>query len=107
MRSARRKTIGIDAGVSWCGDRSASRRRYRRAQTAAGVRPLCWHDLRRTYRSLLAANGLDLVTIQAVGGHSALVIGGRYLHTRPASSYRGSSRKCRAPWPPGGSDGLS
>ena len=60
-------------------DSSALRRRYKRAQTAAGVRPLRWHDLRHTYGSLLAANGVDLVTIQAAMGHSVLATTGRYL----------------------------
>jgi integrase len=66
-------------------DPSALRRRYRRAQAAAGLRPLRWHDLRHTYGSLLAAAGVDLVTIQAAMGHSALATTGRYLHARPAS----------------------
>lgn len=35
-------------------DDSALRRRYRRAQTAVGVRPLRFHDLRHTFSSLLA-----------------------------------------------------
>jgi integrase len=67
-------------------DPSALRRRYRRAQVAAGLRPLRWHDLRHTYGSLLAAAGVDLVTIQAAMGHSALATTGRYLHARPASA---------------------
>jgi integrase len=68
-------------------DGSALRRRYHRAQQAAGVDPLRWHDLRHTYGSLLAAGGVDLVTIQAVMGHSALATTGRYLHARPASTH--------------------
>ena len=63
----------------------ALRRRYRRAQAAAGLRALRWHDLRHTYGSLLAAAGVDLVTIQAAMGHGALATTGRYLHARPAS----------------------
>ena len=50
------------------------------------MRPLRWHDLRHTDGSLLAANGVDLVTIQAVMGHTGLATTGRYLHARPASS---------------------
>jgi integrase len=57
---------------------------HRRAQAAAGLRPLRWHDLRHNLGSLLAAAGVDLVTIQAVMGHSALATTGRYLHARPA-----------------------
>ena len=66
-------------------DGSALRRRYHRAQAAAGVDPLRWHDLRHTFGSLLAAGGVDLVSIQAAMGHSALATTGRYLHARDAS----------------------
>jgi integrase len=67
-------------------DPSALRRRYRRAQEAAGLRPLRWHDLRHTYGSLLAAYGIDLVSIKDAMGHSALATNGRYLHARPAAA---------------------
>jgi integrase len=66
-------------------DGSALRRRYRRAQAAAGVRALRFHDLRHTFGSLLAALGVDVVTIQKAMGHSALSTTSRYLHARPAS----------------------
>lgn len=64
---------------------SALRRRFKRARDAAGLRPLRFHDLRHTYGSLLAASGVDLVTIQAVMGHSAIQTTSRYLHAKPAS----------------------
>jgi integrase len=66
-------------------DGSALRRRYKRAQAAAGARPLRFHDLRHTFGSLLAARGVDVVTIQKAMGHSALTTTSRYLHARPAS----------------------
>jgi integrase len=66
-------------------DDSALRRRYRRAQAAAGVRPLRFHGLRHTFGSLLAVRGIDVVTIQKAMGHSALSTTSRYLHARPAS----------------------
>lgn len=66
-------------------DGSALRRRYRRAQTAAGIRPLRFHDLRHTFGSLLAARSIDVVTIQKAMGHSVLTTTSRYLHARPAS----------------------
>lgn len=66
-------------------DGSALRRRFKRAQKAAGVRQLRFHDLRHTYGSLLAVAGVDVVTIQAAMGHGALATTGRYLHARPAS----------------------
>jgi integrase len=67
-------------------DGSALRRRFKRARDAAGLRPLRFHDLRHTYGSLLAAAGVDLVTIQAAMGHSALSTTSRYLHAKPAST---------------------
>jgi integrase len=66
-------------------DGSAVRKRFKRARDGAGLRPLRFHDLRHTYGSLLAVAGIDLVTIQAVLGHSALSTTSRYLHARPAS----------------------
>ena len=66
-------------------DGSALRRRYKRAQKAANIRPLRFHDLRHTYGSLLAVAGVDLVTIQAAMGHGALTTTARYLHARPAN----------------------
>jgi integrase len=66
-------------------DSWALRSRFKRARDAAGLRPLRLHDLRHTYGSLLAAAGVDLVTIQAAMGHSALATTSIYLHARPAS----------------------
>jgi integrase len=66
-------------------DGSALRRRFKRARDAAKLRPLRFHDLRHTYGSLLAAAGVDLVTIQSAMGHSALATTGRYLHAKPAT----------------------
>jgi integrase len=66
-------------------DGSALRRRFKKARDATGLRPLRFHDLRHTYGSLLAAGGVDLVTIQAAMGHSDLSTTSRYLHARPAS----------------------
>lgn len=94
-------------------DGSALRRRFKRARDAAGLRPLRFHDLRHTYGSLLAASGIDLVTIQAAMGHSALSTTSRYLHARPASQQAeaftrafespltGEPRGAAATWPPG------
>lgn len=61
------------------------RKRFKLARDAIGARPLRFHDLRHTYGSLLAAAGVDLVTIKETMGHSALSTTGRYLHARPAN----------------------
>ncbi|CAA9495101.1 MAG: hypothetical protein AVDCRST_MAG53-1751 [uncultured Solirubrobacteraceae bacterium] len=66
-------------------EESALRRRYRRAQLAAGVPVLPWHGLRHTFGSLLAAGGEDLVTIKAAMGHFRISTTERYLHARPAT----------------------
>lgn len=90
-RTSRRDHFTSPADLVFCNvlgrplDGSALRRRYRRAQAAAGVRPLRFHDLRHTFGSLLAARGVDVVTIQKAMGHSALSTTSRYLHARPAS----------------------
>jgi integrase len=66
-------------------DGSALRRRYKRAQAAAGVRSLRFHDLRHSFGSRLAARGVDLVTIKSVMGHSSIRTTEKYLHARPAT----------------------
>jgi integrase len=71
-------------------DGSALRRRYKRAQAVAGLRSLRWHDLRHTYGSLLAAAGVDLVTIQAAMGHGALATTGSWVPNQPDSRGRGN-----------------
>jgi integrase len=76
--------LGPSTGRVFNIDPSTLRRRYRRAQQAHGLAPLRWHDLRHTYGSLLAAAGVDLVSIKDAMGHSSLTTNGRYLHARPA-----------------------
>jgi integrase len=66
-------------------DRSALTRRYRNARNAAGLRPLRFRDLRHTHGSLLAAAGVDAVSIQSAMGHSDLKTTQRYVHARQAS----------------------
>lgn len=48
------------------------------------MRPLRFEDLRHTFGSLLAAGGVEMVTIKAAIGQSALATTARYLHARPA-----------------------
>ena len=38
--------------------------------TMAGVKPLTWHDFRRTFAGNLLDSGIDLVTVQKLMGHS-------------------------------------
>jgi integrase len=63
-------------------DGSALRKRFARAQEAAGVRTRRFHDLRHTFGSL-AVRAFDPVAVQAMMGHASLRTTERYLHARP------------------------
>jgi integrase len=80
-------------------DGSALRRRYKRARDRAGMRPLRWHDLRHTFGSILAANGIDLITIKSVMGHADLKTTERYLHARSEAEMAGRFTRAFSPRP--------
>lgn len=63
-------------------DGSALRRRYKRAAEAAGLRPIRLHGLRHAAGSVLARNGVPLVTIRDFYGHADLATTNRYLHSK-------------------------
>jgi integrase len=63
-------------------DRTAVRKRFRRAQEEAGIRPRRFHDLRHTFGSL-AIRSFDPVAVQAMMGHARLTTTERYLHSKP------------------------
>ena len=89
-RVSRRENFTTPADLVFCNaigrhlDGSALRRRYKRAQKAAGIRPLRFHDLRHTFASRLATSGIDVVSIQSAMGHAHIATTSRYLHARPA-----------------------
>jgi integrase len=60
-------------------DASALRRRYVKAQRAAGLRPLRFHDLRHTFGSL-AVSRASIVQLQSWMGHADVKTTMRYLH---------------------------
>ncbi len=62
-------------------DPSAMRRRYHRAQKAAGLRPLRFHDLRHSFGSLVIRE-FDPVAVKDFMGHSKITTTERYLHAR-------------------------
>ena len=62
-------------------DPSALRRRYRRAQQAACLRELRFHDLRHSFGSLIIRE-FDPVSVKSFMGHSKLTTTERYLHAR-------------------------
>lgn len=63
-------------------DPSALRRRYKRAQQAAGLRELRFHDLRHSFGSLIIRE-FDPVSVKSFMGHAKLTTTERYLHARP------------------------
>jgi integrase len=70
-------------------DPSALRRRYKAARDAAvaenpDMPSLRFHALRHTFGTL-AAQGFDLVNVQAMMGHADSRTTSRYLHARPAA----------------------
>jgi integrase len=67
---------GVDGGYL---DASALRRRYMKAQKAAGLRPLKFHDLRHTFGSL-AIDWASIVDVQEWLGHADVQTTMRYLH---------------------------
>lgn len=62
-------------------DPSALRRRYRRAQRVAGLRPLRFHDLRHSFGSLVIRE-FDPVAVKDFMGHAKITTTERYLHAR-------------------------
>jgi integrase len=63
-------------------DGSALRRRYKHAQTAAGLRPLRFHDLRHTFGTRMIAEA-DIRRVQDWMGHADVQTTMRYLHFAP------------------------
>jgi len=84
-RLAERGRFVEDDDLVFCGalgeplDDSAIRRRLRRAQKAAGLRPLRFHDLRHSFGSLVVRE-LDTATLKEWMGHSE-GLRGNHRHT--------------------------
>jgi len=51
----------------------------------AGIQQIGWHALRHTFASHLAAAGTPITSIQALLGHSSIVMTMRYTHTSPSA----------------------
>jgi integrase len=83
-------------------DPSAIRLRFKRAATAAGLRPLRLHGLRHGAGSLLAREA-DAVAVQAFLGHSKLTTTERYMRAKARPDDLARLDRAFAP-PPIGSD---
>lgn len=78
-------------------DASALRRRYRAAQSRAGLPPLRFHDLRHTFGSL-AINLGSQMEVQAWMGHADVRTAARYPHYRRRAD---EARQSQRPGLPG------
>jgi integrase len=47
----------------------------------AGISDVTWHTLRHTFASRLVNNGVDIVTVKELLGHSSISVTMRYAHT--------------------------
>jgi integrase len=56
-----------------------------RACKRASLRPIGWHTFRHTFASWLAASGVPIPVVQALLGHSTIVMTMRYTHIVPAA----------------------
>jgi integrase len=61
-------------------------RRLREVRERAGLRQFGWHTLRHTFASHLAMKGAPLHVVQALLGHSSIVMTMRYAHVAPSAS---------------------
>ncbi len=64
-------------------NRSALLRRFKSAQSAAGVEQRRFHDLRHSFLTWTAGAGFASREVQEFAGHSSLRTTDRYLHYRP------------------------
>src|SRR5205807_1135571 len=61
-------------------------RRLRDVRRRANLRSFGWHTLRHTFASHLAMRGAPLHVVQALLGHSSIVMTMRYAHVAPSAS---------------------
>ncbi len=53
----------------------------------AGINGVTWQTLRHTFASRLVSRGVDIVTVQQLLGHSAVIVTVRYTHTNLDSKH--------------------
>jgi integrase len=70
---------------------------FRTACRRAGLKDVTPHTLRHTFGSRLVMNGVDLRTVQELGGWSELAMVQRYAHLSPKHKAEAVERLCQAP----------
>ena len=61
------------------------RRAFKKALQKAGIEDFHFHDLRHTFATRLAQNGVDIYTISKLLGHKDIQMTQRYSHHSPES----------------------
>ena len=60
-------------------------RQLHRVREIAGLRTFGWHMLRHTFATQLTAKGAPISAVQALLGHSTIVMTMRYAHVAPST----------------------
>ena len=66
----------------------------RAAVKRAGLKKVTWHTFRHTFASRLIKNGVDIVTVKELLGHSTINLTMRYAHTNAKSQREGVATLC-------------
>jgi len=66
-------------------DASKLRKTFRVALQQTSIENFKWHDLRHTFATRLAQNGVDIHTISRLLGHKNMIMSQRYAHHSPES----------------------